>query len=784
MRLIAGHILLASTYLHRFRNPLRMLKRSDYLTSVTEETVPGSSVRFCSRYRQEKSWMASLSRGRSFVESLVGDNGALKSFFKPREDRKSALERSGSGRKKWIKELSSPANLVVDRCGRILDIQPEELKLQFEDEAPITATHPSRYARNLLEFCCFKALSVETQKTGLLQNKEFQKLFFDMMLAWEAPGAANRPMTKIGQNEVDRQEEDEEEDSALFYSDLMPMLVEVESTVGSEAFARVAPAIPLVADIISVHQQFDSLTSGTGGRLPYPIFEKYLSELDKSVKSIKNQATASLASALKLGKAEAVIEIDGTATTQPVLQHIGVSTWPGRLSLTDHALYFEATQVVSYDKPKKFDLSADLKHVVKPDLTGPWGARLFDKAVMYKSSVTNEPVVLEFPELTGRSRRDYWLAIIREVVAVHQFVRTFRLDDVGRAEAVAKAVLGIARLRATREVFHSLPVRPGTLLTFSFADVMPAGDIVLKALADQLLHKGPIPPTSSFGETIFGKQEGKIYTGSAVTAVGSVGSPSSRSPRVSKEEAIAVGEVLIGEVTPLEKAVLHSRDNSKKVELAKATIDGVKVDGIGRNIAVMKELLIPFANLTASIQGILSWEDPAKSFTFLLVFGYIIYRDWLGFILPLILLSMATYMLWLRHSRRGDNFSEVVVPSPPTQNAVEQLLALQQALAQLEGLLQSGNITLLKLRALFFSVLPQGHFQMTDHVIAALVFTALFLALLPARMIILIFFLDYFTRNSVFRKETTERWFRRFREWWYSVPAVNVRFSKPEGEAC
>jgi len=25
---------------------------------------------------------------------------------------------------------------------------------------------------------------------------------------------------------------------------------------------------------------------------------------------------------------------------------------------------------------------------VKPDLTGPWGARLFDKAVMYKSSAT------------------------------------------------------------------------------------------------------------------------------------------------------------------------------------------------------------------------------------------------------------------------------------------------------------------------------------------------------------------------------------------------------------
>ena len=64
------------------------------------------------------------------------------------------------------------------------------------------------------------------------------------------------------------------------------------------------------------------------------------------------------------------------------------TNFAGRLTLTDHAFYFEATGVVSYDKPKKFDLSADLKHVVKPDLTGPWGARLFDKSVMYKSSVT------------------------------------------------------------------------------------------------------------------------------------------------------------------------------------------------------------------------------------------------------------------------------------------------------------------------------------------------------------------------------------------------------------
>lgn len=57
----------------------------------------------------------------------------------------------------------------------------------------------------------------------------------------------------------------------------------------------------------------------------------------------------------------------------------------GRLILTDQALYFEALRVVSYDKPKRYDLSNDLKQVVKPELTGPWGTRLFDKAVLYSS---------------------------------------------------------------------------------------------------------------------------------------------------------------------------------------------------------------------------------------------------------------------------------------------------------------------------------------------------------------------------------------------------------------
>lgn len=58
-------------------------------------------------------------------------------------------------------------------------------------------------------------------------------------------------------------------------------------------------------------------------------------------------------------------------------------------------------------------------------------------------------------------------------------------------------------------------------------------------------------------------------------------SPKSRS-------SLVVGEVMVGDVNPLEKAVKQSRKNYEKVVLAQETVNGVKVDGIDTNVAVMK----------------------------------------------------------------------------------------------------------------------------------------------------------------------------------------------------
>lgn len=74
---------------------------------------------------------------------------------------------------------------------------------------------------------------------------------------------------------------------------------------------------------------------------------------------------------------------------------------------------------------------------------------------------------------------------------------------------------------------------------------------------------------------------------------------------------------------------------------------------------------------------------------------------------PLLLVLMAAYMAHNRYMRDGVAIKEVLVTPPPKLNAVEQLLALQQALSQLEGLIQAGNIFLLKTRALVLSALPE-----------------------------------------------------------------------------
>lgn len=173
-------------------------------------------------------------------------------------------------------------------------------------------------------------------------------------------------------------------------------------------------------------------------------------------------------------------------------------------------------------------------------------------------------------------------------------------------------------------------------------------------------------------------------------------------------------------------------------------------------------------------------------------------------------------MMLTRFISQGKSAHEVKVLAPPPMNTMEQLLAVQNAISQAEGIVQDGNIVLLKLRALLLSLFPQvllslsllvpltvslvTHYmcsvtsillshllvdcsyllvfpcddQASEKCAAALLVMALTLAFLPSKYVVLLIFLETFTRYSPLRKTSTERWMRRLREWWFSIPAAPV----------
>lgn len=239
---------------------------------------------------------------------------------------------------------------------------------------------------------------------------------------------------------------------------------------------------------------------------------------------------------------------------------------------------------------------------------------------------------------------------------------------------------------------------------------------------------------------------------------------------MTSDTGLIVGEIAVGEMTVLEKAVRDARSSYENVVLAQATVDGVKVDGIDTNLAVMKELLSPMTQFWNWLLFLLYWEEPLKSLAFCLVCTYIICKGWMGYAFAASLIFFALFMLLTRFVGQGSPIDELKVTAPPAMNTMEQLLAVQNAISQAEELIQDGNIVLLKFRALLLSIFPQA----TERFAVALLALALLLAFVPLRYIVLLAFLEIFTRYSPLRRANTERWMRRLRDWWFSIPAAPV----------
>lgn len=77
---------------------------------------------------------------------------------------------------------------------RILGMSTQELQHCFDSELLPDVKELLTYARHLLEFCSYKALHKLSESSDFLNDKEFRRLTFDMMLAWEAPSVYILPV--------------------------------------------------------------------------------------------------------------------------------------------------------------------------------------------------------------------------------------------------------------------------------------------------------------------------------------------------------------------------------------------------------------------------------------------------------------------------------------------------------------------------------------------------------------------------------------------------------------
>ncbi|CAK9319728.1 unnamed protein product [Citrullus colocynthis] len=659
------------------------------------------------------------------------------------------------------KHLSSIANDVVQRCALKVGSSVEGLVEEFEISwKPETGT----YSRKFVEFCSVKALAVMCQNLEEgIGNGSFSRFSFDMMLAWETPSSEDEESREecVAKGKEEKKKAvaanvpPEQDEIPLFYSDIMPLLVNDDPDVGEDAYVWLGSIVPLVSDLVNARFTFETLTAPTGHRLHFPAYDKFLKEIDKCMKHLQKQATPK---GVELRDDEFILHVEGTASSQRVVRHIGSTSWPGRLTLTNYSLYFEASGVITYENAVEIELSRDTMHSVKPASTGPWGAPLFDKAIVYESPAILEEVVLEFPEITSSTRRDHWLALIKEIILLHRFLRKFNVECQTLAwEMHSRTILGIIRLHAARELLRISPPVPTKFLIFALCDELPKGDYVLEELAEnlKLLNSGrPCCATSTLR-----------YLNMSQLSDSSVDVT---------QKVCNISTELDESQSSLENAINLAREEEKEVAVAKATAVGLKEEGIGESAFIFMELLKPLKSRLSWFRDVLEWERPMATVIVLAVSLIITYKEWFGKAVAAFLSWVVMVMLQARMEKIQEKCDEIVVCTATDQTTMESIVAAQQSLQNVHEIVQTANIAVLKVWSIFISK-TRKH---ADMVMAVLSCLAITLALVPTKYIIMGSILFGFFMTSKLRKkneDTTSSGDRRLKEWWDSIPVIRVR---------
>ncbi|KAG2396337.1 uncharacterized protein HKW66_Vig0062870 [Vigna angularis] len=577
-------------------------------------------------------------------------------------------------------------------------------------------------ARNLVEYCCFRFLSRDGSAIHpSLQDPAFQRLIFITMVAWDNPYtdnlSSNAEKTSL-QNKL----------------------------VTEEAFIRIAPAISGVVDHPTVHNLFKALAGNQEG-ISVTSWLNYINEFIKvRQKQISHQ----------------------------------IPEFP-QLS-QERILCTSSNRLVSKQKLKIYLLVV-------------FWSSLFDSALYQKNMW-----VLEFIDLGGEMRRDVWHALINEVITLHRFIREYGPDEYdeslfnvygarkGSDRATSSAINGIARLQAL-QYLRKLLDNPTKLVQFSYLQNAPHGDIVLQTLAVNYWG-GPLITgfvnTRNQSETRPSDEiadsrnhvfdiDGSIYLQKWMKSP-SWGSSTSTNfwKNTSVKGLILSKNLVVADLSFTERAAKISRLKYHVVEKTQATIDAATLQGIPSNIDLFKELMFPFAMIVKNFEKLRHWEEPHLTIAFLGLTYTILYRNLVSYVFPMMLMILAVGMLTIRalkeQGRLGRSFGEVTIRDQPPSNTIQKIIAVKDAMRDVEDFMQQVNVALLKIR----SVLLSGHPQITTEIAMVLISSATILLIVPFKYIFSFLLLDMFTRELEFRREMAQKFIKILRERWHAVPAAPV----------
>ncbi|CAN1813030.1 hypothetical protein LINPERHAP1_LOCUS26732 [Linum perenne] len=597
--------------------------------------------------------------------------------------------------------------------------------------------------------------------------------------------------------------------------------------VGEEAFVRIAPAIPGVADHSTVHNLFKAL-AGVERGISVKVWLTYIGELLKVHEGRKSYQTREYPELWN----ERVLCI-GSSKKQPVLKWENGMGWPGKVTLTEKALYFEAVELFGKKSSMRLDLTRNGLQVQKTKV-GPLGSVLFDSAVSVESTSGSDRLVLEFVDLGGEMRRDAWHAFISEVISLHKFITEYGPDDgdpslsqvygaeKGKERAIDGAINSIARLQAL-QFMRKLVDDPVKLGQFSYLRNAPYGDIVYQTLA---LNYWGGPLVKTFKEDVYQPTpralstdgvskikshlpdiDGSIYLRHWMRSPSWVSSASINfwKNSLTGQGVVLSKDLVVADLNLVEKAASTCREKSKVAEKTQETIDAAMLKGIPSNIDLFKELILPLSMTAKNFQKLKRWEEPYLTISFLAFSYSMIFRNLLSYVVPMMLMVLATGMLTLKglkqQGRLGRSFGKVVIRDQPPSNTIEKIIAVKDAMRDVENYLQNLNVTLLKIRNIFLSGQPQNlwldvvkllfglkfqvdnavlfdqyynAFMVTTEVALVLLSSAVVLLVIPFNYILAFFLFDLFTRELEFRKDMVRKFKTLLKERWDTVPATSV----------